>query len=103
MTVEWLSEAQAEYKELFTYYKTKVGPESARRFSQRILRSVEQLALFPEMGVLKEERLLGKFGFRALFIGKYVCIYRVDGQTIYIYHLVDARTNYMYRIFGVEP
>lgn len=76
MKIEWLYEAQAEYRELLHYHKTKVGPESARRFSKRILKSVELLAQFPEMGLLKEERLLGKFGFRALFIDKYVCIYR---------------------------
>ncbi len=44
------------------------------------------------MGVFKEERLIGKYGFRALFIGKYVCIYRISGEVIYIYHLADART-----------
>lgn len=102
MKIEWLYEAQAEYRELLSYYKNTVGAESARRFAKRILGSVRQLERFPEMGVLKEERLLGKYGFRALFIDKYVCIYRIDGQTVYIYHLADARSNYMYHIFGVE-
>lgn len=36
-----------------------------------------RLADFPEMSVLKEGKLLGRHSFRALFIGKYVCIYRV--------------------------
>ena len=103
MKVEWLYEAQGEYRELLSYYKNKVGPASARKFSQRILGPVKLLEQFPELGVRKEERLLGKYGFRALFIDQYVCIYRIDGQTVYIYHLADARTNYMYHIFGVEP
>ena len=54
------------------------------------------------MGVLKEEKLLGRYGFRALFIGKYVCIYRVDEDAVRIFHLADARNNYMYNIFGIE-
>ena len=103
MKVEWLYEAQAEYRELLNYYKNRISPASARKFSERILSTVKLLEQFPEMGVLKEGRLLGKYGFRALFIDKYVCIYRIDGQMVYIYHLADARTNYMYHIFGVEP
>lgn len=103
MKIEWLYEAQAEYRELLNYYKNTVGLESSRRFAAHILESVQLLETFPEMGVLKEERLHGKYGFRALFIDKYVCIYRVDGDTVYIYHLANARSNYMYYIFGVEP
>lgn len=102
MKIEWLYEAQAEYSELLTYYRNNVGQVGARKFATRILDSIEQLERFPEMGVLKEERLIGQFGFRALFIDKYVCIYRIEEQTIYIYHLADARTNYMYHIFGIE-
>lgn len=102
MKIEWLYEAQAEYRELLTYYRNNVGQVGARKFAKRILDSVGLLERFPEMGVLKEERLVGRFGFRALFIDQYVCIYRIEGQTIYIYHLADARTNYMYHIFGIE-
>lgn len=103
MKIEWLSEARAEFRELLTYYRTTVGVQSARRFSDRILDAVRQLERFPELGIRKEGRLLGHYGFRALFINQYVCIYRIEGETIYIYHLADARTNYMYRILGVEP
>ena len=102
MKVEWLYEAQMEYRELLNYYKNTVGAESARKFAKQIFGTIKRLEQFPEMGVLKQERLLGKYGFRALFIGKYVCIYRIEEQNVYIYHIADARTNYMYHIFGIE-
>ena len=54
------------------------------------------------MGVLKYDTLMGKHGFRALFIGQYVCIYKIAMDTVYIYHFADARKNYMYHIFGME-
>ena len=92
-----------EYQELLLYHRHTVGVNSARKFSERIFSEVRKLEQFPEMGVLKEERLLGRYGFRALFIGKYACIYRISEDTVFIYHLVDARTNYMYHIFGVAP
>ena len=102
MKIEWLYEAQMEYKELLSYYKNTVGVQAARKFSDEILGTIGKLASFPEMGVLKSERLLGKYGFRALFIGKYVCIYRVDEDAVRIFHLADARSNYMYNIFGIS-
>jgi len=99
--IEWLYEAQMEYKELLSYYKNTVGLQAARKFSQEILGSISGLEQFTEMGLLKEERLLGRYGFRALFIGKYVCIYRVDEDAVRIFHLADARSNYMYNFFGI--
>jgi len=32
----------------------------------------------------------------------YVLIYKVWGNTVYIYHFKDARKNYIYQIFGLE-
>ena len=54
------------------------------------------------MGVLKYDTLMGKHGFRALFIDQYVCVYKIEADTVFIYHLADARKNYIYHIFGGE-
>lgn len=102
MKIEWLSEAQGEFRELLNYYQTTVGAKYARAFSERILSSVEQLEQFPMLGVLKEHTLMGKYGFRALHIKQYVCIYRIHNDMVLIYHLVDGRSNYIYHIFGLE-
>ena len=102
MRIEWLYEAQREYAELLSYYRYQVSLESARKISAKIQDSVENLSLFPEMGVLKQDTLMGKYGFRAIFIEQYVCIYKIEMDTVYIYHFADARKNYMYHIFGME-
>lgn len=102
MKVEWLYEAQAEFRDILLYYKTNVGKPYARKFSEKIRGRVRHLADFPEMGVLREETLLGKHGFRALFIDQYACIYKIEGDIVYIYHLVDARRDYIYEIFGMK-
>ena len=101
MKIEWLYEAQMEYRELLSYYRNTVGTPAARKFSDSILGAVSRLVDFPEMGVLKEGKLLGRHGFRALFIVKYVCIYRVDEDAVRIFHLADARSNYLYNLFGI--
>lgn len=102
MKVEWLSEARNEFREFVTYYATQVGKPYAEKFSRKIFRAVAQLEDFPEMGVLKYDTLMGKYGFRALFIAQYVCVYKIENDTVFIYHIADARKNYIYHIFGME-
>lgn len=102
MKIEWLYEAQREFAELLSYYRYQVGLEAARIFSAKILSAIDNLAHFPEMGVLKQDIRMGKYGFRALFIAQYVCIYKIAGDCVYIYHIADARKNYIYQIFGAE-
>ena len=102
MRVEWLYEARNEYRDILTFYREKVGTKYARAFSQKVLSAVRQLERFPESGVIKYDTLMGKYGFRALFIDQYVCIYKIIDEVVYIYHFTDARRNYIYNIFGLE-
>ena len=102
MKVEWLYEAQCEFRDFLTYYQTQVGGKYARKFADQILDAVGKLESFPELGVLRKDTLMGKYGFRALFINQYVCVYKIEGELVLIYHLADARKNYIYHIFGVE-
>lgn len=103
MKVEWLYEARNEYRDFLHFYQSKVGPPYARAFAKKILGAVRQLSKYPESGVLRRETLMGQYGFRALFIDQYVCIYKIVGNIVYIYHFKDARQNYIYQIFGFEP
>mgnify|MGYP000004427877 FL=1 len=103
MKVEWLYEARNEYRDILQFYRGQVGAKYARAFADKILKAARQLSSFPETGVLKRETLMGKYGFRALFIDQYVLVYKIQGETVYIYHLKDARKDYIYQIFGLEP
>ena len=102
MKVEWLYEAQCEFRDFLNYYKTSVGSRYARKFSAKILGAVGQLARSPEMGVPKQDTLMGQYGFRALFIDQYVCVYKIEDGCVRVFHLADARKNYIYHIFGME-
>lgn len=102
MKVKWLSEARSEYRDLLLYIRTSYGLPAAKKFATMMLDGIYQLERFPEIGVKKDWTLMGEYGFRALFIDKYACVYRFDEDTIWIYHLADARMNYIYNIFGIE-
>ena len=88
--VEWLYKVH-KFLAFLKYYKTEVGAPYAKKFADKVLHATEQLAEFPELGVLKYDTLMGKHDFRALFIDQYVCIYKVEFDAIYIYHFTDAR------------
>ncbi len=102
MKIEWLFESQNEYRDFLTYCKTNVASKYARAFAEKILSSVAQLEPLPEICILRQDTLMGKYGYRALFIDQYVCIYKIEADTVYICHLADARKNYIYHIFGME-
>lgn len=102
MKVEWLYEARNEYRDLLLFYKTQVGQPYAEKFAKKVMNAARQLSRFPESGVLRRDTLMGKHAFRVLFLDQYVLIYRTEGETVFIYHLADARKNYIYRIFGME-
>ena len=53
MRVEWLNEARNEFLAFLKFYKTEVGIPYAKKFAEKILHATEQLADFPELGVLK--------------------------------------------------
>ena len=103
MKLRYTPEALCDLQEIKRYIKSELhNPTAASRITKAILDGCAQLKQFPEMGVLKYDTLMGKYGFRALFIDKYVCVYKIEGDTVRIYHLADARKNYIYHIFGME-
>ena len=102
MKVEWLYEARNEYRDVLQFYKAQLGGKYAHAFADKVLSAVRQLSRFSESGILRSEALMGRYGFRALFIDHYVCIYKIWNNTVFIYHFTDARKNYIYQIFGFE-
>ena len=90
MKVEWSYEAQCEFNDFLNYYKVNAGLPYAQKFSKMIRDEVR-----------REDTILGKHGFRALFIRQYACIYKIEEDTVFVYHLADARRNYLYNIFGL--
>ena len=51
-----------------------------------------------EVGVLSAQKITDKIlaeqGYRMLVCGKYVCIYKLVGKIVYVYHIVAASSDY---------
>ena len=66
--------------------------------TNQLLDDIELLASQPYMGMECQEYLLKPDHYRRIISGAYLCFYRVIGNTVVIYHIVDGRTNYI-RLF----
>ena len=70
------------------------GPKSAEEITDKLLDNIALLAEQPYMGALHPDPFLAEHQYRKLICGKYVCIYKVIDQTVYVYRIVDGRTDY---------
>lgn len=71
-----------------------VGPKSAEEITDKLLDTIALLAEQPYMGALHPDPFLAGHQYRKLICGKYVCVYKVIDQTVYVYRIVDGRTDY---------
>ncbi|MEY8438165.1 type II toxin-antitoxin system RelE/ParE family toxin [Anaerotruncus colihominis] len=95
--VHLLTEARSQLRDIAAYHLLNVGPQSARKITDRILDAIDKLEDFPEMGA----KLLGKRldGYRMLVVGHYLCFYHIDGDTVYVSHIVHRSTDYIKKLF----
>lgn len=89
-----LSPALQELEAIAQLHLELVGPESARKITERILNTLERLELFPFSGHLPKDRVLQRAGYRYVVAGKYICVYRPLGEIVYVYHIAHGATNY---------
>ena len=81
-------------KSIEDYYLLQFGVESAMKVTEQILDSIERLESFPESGSLTPDKWLNRKGYRMVISGRYVSVYRVIGEMVYVYHIADTQTEY---------
>ena len=93
--VEFLDAAWRDIERIADYHLENVGAASAQRITDKILDSLENLAEFPLMGPHHPDSELTMLGYRRLVLAKtYVAVYRVIGNVVYVYHIVNGTTDY---------
>lgn len=92
--VHILTPAQHEIEEIALLHMELVGPNSARKITNHIYNTLELLRTSPNVGVDCKDKPLRLEGYRMLICGNYLCIYRLIGDTVFVYHIVDGRMNY---------
>ena len=92
--VELLNPAWLDLDAIADYHLLAVGPDSARNITNKILNALERLKSFPLSCPLAPYRELAELGYRVLVCGKYVCIYRLHGDMVLVYHIEAAAVDY---------
>jgi len=92
--LELLTPAQRELEEIARVHLELVGLNSARKITDRVYSALSNLQTHPNMGIACRDQRLASEGYRMLICGVYLCFYRLIGNTIFIYHIVDGRVNY---------
>lgn len=93
-TVELLNPAWNDLDAISDFHLHEVGPVSAKKIIDKILDSLERLEIFPLSCPLAPYKELSDKGYRMLVCGKYICIYEIIGNIVYIHHIVAGASNY---------
>jgi len=99
--VKILWPALKELERIADMHLAMVGPKSAQAVTDGILKSLEILKTYPGAYPIVPDAELAAQGFRMAIYKKYLSIYRIIDNTVYIYHIADGRTNYPQIIKGL--
>jgi toxin ParE1/3/4 len=87
-------DAGSDLEELYDYIAEHDAPSKADYVLDRIEKVMETLATSPERGSYPKELLaLGIREYRQTFFKPYRVIYRVIGERVYVYLIVDGRRD----------
>ena len=89
-----LEPAQRELEEIAQIHFSLSGPESARKITNEILDTLSRLEQFPLSGHIPKDKELRNGGYRYVIAGKYICVYRLIAQTVFVYHIAHGASNY---------
>lgn len=91
----YLTPAADDLREIVKYHISEVGAQSARQIYQELRSTVGKLQAFPLMGQTHPDPLLAAEGYRKLVLTRTcVAVYKIIDDTVYIYHIVNGRTDY---------
>ena len=95
MRIEFLRAAWNDVERIAEFYLREVGPISAEKVMDEMLEMIEILTSHPFAGPLHPDLELARQEYRKLVLTKtYVAIYKVNGDTVTIYRIVNGATDY---------
>lgn len=91
----YLEPAADDMREIVKYHVVAAGPKYGRQIYDTMRETIGKLRSFPLMGQTHPDPLLASANFRKLVLtNTYVAVYKVEGDTVYIYRIVNGMTDY---------
>lgn len=95
LRIEFLQAAWHDLDRISEFHLREVGPVSAETVMDQMLDMIEILGDHPYAGPLHPDPELARQEYRKLVLTKtYIAVYRVVGNTVYIYRVVNGTTDY---------
>ncbi len=87
--------ARSQLRDIATIHRMKVGAKSAKRITDKLLKSIRRLEDFPNMGAIPPGAMFEKFDYRMLIIEDYLCFYKQEKDAIYISQILHGSVDYV--------
>lgn len=95
VNLEYLAPAVSDFEEIVKYHITQAGVPYAKKIYNTMESGINKLSDFPLLGQTHPDPLLAAQGFRKLVLtDTYVAVYKIIDNTVYIYRIVNGKTNY---------
>ncbi|MBR5090353.1 MAG: type II toxin-antitoxin system RelE/ParE family toxin [Ruminiclostridium sp.] len=94
----YLAEALKELDAVSERHFELVGINSSINIVRKIQEDIRHLEYVPYIGKPLSEPRLADRKLMVLISGNYLCFYRIEGEIIYIHHIIDGRTDYIKRL-----
>jgi plasmid stabilization system protein ParE len=91
--VELLPAAWQDLDDISSYLISK-SVQAADRIISELLAAMRGLSTMPEAYPYVRDDELRKQGYRNLVCEKYLCLYKIVGDTVFIHHVVHGARNY---------
>ena len=96
-----MPKAISDLGEIQAYIRDRLkNPDASKRIAKSILASCERLAQFPKSGMSLQEKTGYESDQHILFSGNYLAAYHIEGKTVLIDRILDARQDYCALLFG---
>lgn len=95
LQIEFLQAAWRDLDRISEFHLREVGPVSVETVMSKMLDMIDILGAHPYAGSLHPDPELARQEYRKLVFTKtYIAVYRVIGDTVYIYRVVNGTTDY---------
>jgi len=93
--------AIADVQEMKAYI-AEDNPQAASKMGNAIYSMIEKLADFPEMGAALSSKIGMHTDYRYLVCGSYLIFYKVDGEVVSVYRVLNGVRDYLSILFTDE-
>jgi addiction module RelE/StbE family toxin len=103
MKLRYTPEALHDLAEIKRYIRENLGsPIAAGKIISGIIASCSLLKSQPGLGMELSKRINRETDYRYLISGDYIVFYRIENNSISVYRIIDARTDYIRTIDFIQ-